>query len=293
MNIFQKLNESFPPTNVGVLRKHAFFLGLFVFLFLSFFQPFGLQSNEILPLLKVAFIYGLITAFTMIFIRFISDMAFPKFNAEKNWTLGKEILITLVNFVCIGMANLLYSKYAFNLNISWQTILLFQAYTLGVGVFPVTFFLLNNFNKLTKKNLDQAKDFSENFASNIKSENKSTAEITLFSDLKNDDLKLSLGDFLFAESADNYVEVFYLVNENISKKLLRTSLQQIESSLAEFEHIIRTHRSFLTNMQWVNDFSGNAQGLKLKIAKGNLEVPVSRKMVKSVRDYYTKENGRA
>lgn len=64
-------------------------------------------------------------------------------------------------------------------------------------------------------------------------------------------LKLFLNDVICIQSADNYIEVYYLANNRLKKSLIRNTLSSVTNDFPEF---LRTHRSYIINpyhfVQW-------------------------------------------
>lgn len=81
-------------------------------------------------------------------------------------------------------------------------------------------------------------------------------------------------EFLYAESADNYVKVFYTGGQ----QLIRSTLKQLEDSFRGNERIFRCHRTYLVNLDRVIHISGNAQGYKLHLEGVVQTIPVSRSL---------------
>jgi len=87
-------------------------------------------------------------------------------------------------------------------------------------------------------------------------------------DNKLDVLKIELQDLVCLSSAQNYVEVFFLQNKILQKKLLRTTLKKISQDAPE---MIQVHRSHLVNpthfVKWSDPNT---------ILLHELEIPVSK-----------------
>ena len=79
---------------------------------------------------------------------------------------------------------------------------------------------------------------------------------------------------MFAKSDGNYLEI-YVNNQN--KKLIRATLKHLEALLSTHPNIIKTHRSYLVNTNYIENIKGNAQGYQLQIT--DYIVPVSRTMI--------------
>ena len=54
---------------------------------------------------------------------------------------------------------------------------------------------------------------------------------------------------LFLKSENNYTAIYYLQNEKVEKKLIRTNLKKLESELEAFPNLQRIHRSYMVNLK--------------------------------------------
>ncbi len=98
--------------------------------------------------------------------------------------------------------------------------------------------------------------------------------VTLLGDNKLDILKLALTDLVALEAANNYVAVYYLMEGQVQKKLLRSSLRKLHQTVPD---LIQVHRSYLINPQHFIEWK---DGLTLVLTQ--LTVPVSQKYKSSL-----------
>lgn len=83
-------------------------------------------------------------------------------------------------------------------------------------------------------------------------------------------------DLLYFQGSDNYVTVWYLSNDRLSKFLLRNTLKKMEDELTGMA-IIRSHRSYLVNMDRVKLIRREKDGLLLELdTPSPVTLPVSR-----------------
>jgi DNA-binding LytR/AlgR family response regulator len=296
--MFQLLDQPFPTqTRAGTVRV-AVFIGLFVAAFLLFFQPFGLQKipGSNIKLLAIAG-YGLVSFLCITLNAFLLPVLFPKFFVSERWTLKREISVTMVNFLTVGFFNTLYTFLIFHQPFSLYRLLYFEAITLVVGILPVSLIVLFRHNRLLSKNLKLAQEMNSELKphfSNAILQPANTAfiaspellEATVIhfsSETGAEQISIPKTDFLFAVTADNYVELHYLENNLAKKSLIRSTLTRIEELLAAAPKMVRCHRAYLVNLEQVRNFSGNAQGLKLELNHTNELIPVSRKMVPEIK----------
>lgn len=95
-------------------------------------------------------------------------------------------------------------------------------------------------------------------------------------------------NLLYLESAENYVNIFYLNKGKVSKYLLRDTLKKIEESFAGTE-IIRCHRSYIVNFDKVKVIRKDKDGLKLEFDNPTAtDIPVSKTYVNTVMQTFSK-----
>ncbi|SEW40643.1 LytR/AlgR family response regulator transcription factor [Chitinophaga arvensicola] len=88
-------------------------------------------------------------------------------------------------------------------------------------------------------------------------------------------LTLHPGKLLLMKAEDNYVQIFYISGNTISKELVRTSLKKLESYLSP-GYFVRAHRSYLVNISKVVLFKKNSKGHYLELeGLSDISVPVS------------------
>jgi hypothetical protein len=259
----------------------AIFFGTFVFIFLRFFEPFGLSNyHSELKTLKL-FGYGLVTSSTLIINFFLFKTLFPSWFNRKTWTVSKNIIYTTWMFFCIGLGNLIYSVSQDFIPFTVDGFLFYQGMTVMVGVIPVSLSTFFVYNKKLSDSLKQASDLN----SSIKETNESHELINIPSKNKSEELRIDIHDLLAIKAVENYVELY--INQkgsNPRKEVIRNSLKEIELSLNSFGFIKKCHRSYLVNLQLVEKFSGNAQGLNLDFGnKFDFQVPVSRSYVQEIK----------
>ncbi len=286
-NILAFLRSPYPAvSSVRAMLIRSILFGLFVFLFLLLFQPFGLSQVK-QDFISVIAGYGLICTLTMIILNIAVPRSFPGYFNERSWTSGREIFWTLINIGLIGLANALYSSYLGMFALGLKGIIMFEVYTFLIGVIPVSMGVLLKKEKLEK----EFRSASETINSVMPHDNPGQPSalskgIELRSDYSGH-LTLNSNDLLFVRAADNYAEVFFIENGLVKQKMLRTSLRDMESALAGFPCFFRCHKSYLVNLDHVQRVSGNAQGLKLHLNYTNEEVPVSRNHTRTIRERLT------
>ncbi len=96
----------------------------------------------------------------------------------------------------------------------------------------------------------------------------------------NEKISINLEDFLYAKAQDNYVELFYVANQSIQKELLRTTMNQVLEGLNS-KWITRCHRSYMINLYNVRSIKGGNQ-IKLHLNHISQPIPVSNSFRESI-----------
>ncbi|MBR9833312.1 LytTR family transcriptional regulator [bacterium] len=271
------LKAPYPTENSNSSNwKKSFLMSSFVFLFLYFFQPFGLNSYPF-GVLQLTLGYGLTCLITMSFLNILLPSIFQNYFLENNWNVGKQIFWSIVNVACIGLANLLYSNFMEVANLSFGNLLLFEGYTVALAFFPLLLFIFTN-QKLLRNRFEKAATAINNKLKTTQTEEseQSPQQIILESENNTDSLIVSPDELIYIQSADNYIAVYYLKENKFSSILLRNTLKSIDSQLSSFSQFFRCHKSYLVNLNKVICISGNAQGFKLHLENTDERVPVSR-----------------
>jgi hypothetical protein len=271
LKILETLRQPYP--NIDLERSNAqnalnsFWVGLFIFAFLFIFQPFGISQwhSDLKTFYLIGF--GAITFGILLILKLLLFKVFPVFFSEENWTVKREISLNFFILALITLGNFVYAASIFIF--SWSFIALMYSFitVLAIGAFPIFF---NVFLKY--------KSSAERYSEKVVIEPKpmsSNNTLTLIADNEKDSLEVLEEQLLYIESADNYANVFFLQSETIDNALIRSSLSRLESQVTK--NIVRCHRSFMVNLNQVEEVSGNAQGYKLKLKNLEKKVPVARK----------------
>lgn len=286
------------PFESSLLKRliDSLVVSLFVFLFLYIFQPFGLNTYPISPLI-LTLGYGVVSFFVMLFVSLIMLYAFPYYFNETKWTTGKELLWLIIMIGLIGLGNAIYTHLADIARLSIKSVFTFELYTLAVGVFPVSISVLINqarlrssyqksseeINTLLETSSDETKSLQSTPLKEIVQNEPEDLEnqeekipFKIIADNGKDHFIVYADELLFIRSADNYVEVFYHRANQTRCELIRTTLKLCTDLFAQQQNMLRCHKSYLVNLRFVNHVSGNAQGYKLHLNHTDELVPVSR-----------------
>lgn len=258
-------------------------VGIFIFLFTLIVRPYEAQDvvTGISPL-QISFAYSSAAAVNCAFFLIILPLLFNRYFREEKWTVGKEIFWIGLLLLSISLCNYALCQILFRpeviakmgqATIFGQTLLT----TFFIGMIPTIVIVLLNQIRLVKMHSGY-----QEIEQNIRSADKVNGSLVqLRGDNINEVLEIEFQDFFFAQAEGNYVEVRFKNGTAVEKKVLRSTLTNLEEQLAEFEEIKRVHRKYLANFSTVARVSGNAQGYKLHY-QSSLLVPVSRQKSKEL-----------
>ncbi|MBI3136185.1 MAG: LytTR family transcriptional regulator [Bacteroidetes bacterium] len=273
--------------NLLIRIRVALFITVFVFLFLIIFKPFQIDRVLVTNLYMGAFFYGLTSGIVVFLVGGFLIRFLPGFFSDKDWTIGKELISTNIMLISVGIANAFVGTYLEcrpltngTVNFWWE---IYQDFihTYAVGIFPVMVLTAISYSIFLKRNLAKAIENNKNL--NLRLEEQPVSKVaedqlvTIVSPANNNDFSFRLNDLLFIMADGNYVEFHMESEDAVKREIRRNTLSHIESQLAEYDFLFRSHRAYLVNLKKVVHSSGNAQGYELKLAKTTHTVPVSRR----------------
>jgi hypothetical protein len=256
--------------------KVVVIFGVFVAGFLYTFKPFGISSAQGNHDLWISLSFGAVT-FLSLLILLVLFQSFPKVFNDDKWTLGKELFFSALNFFFVGNANFLFMKYGCYRVDGYIDYGGMMFATFAVGFFPYTFLLLISHLRNLKLNMSRA----EGLTSELRHAERSEAipqELKVILEGQNDkeEVKINPKDIILISSSGNYIEVYFIKNLALERKVLRGSLSKIEESLLEFDFFFRCHRTHLVNLERVEEVKGNSQGYRLAFGQDIHDIPVAR-----------------
>jgi K+-transporting ATPase KdpF subunit len=281
MHLFAWLQKPYPMietiSNKLVL---ALSFGLFIYLFLALFQPFGIQDiASTQPLYIMGFAFVTILFMSINYILF--PILFPKWFHKEKWSVNRELLFILFNIFCIAFGNYYYHLISVDDPIHLFELSSFLFMTIAVGVFPVIFLIFTTELIRSKQLIKEAKVINKKRAvEKSKIEIPVSTKIQLKGETTNNYLELEIKQLLFAQSEGNYSKIHYQENGLLQTKLLRISLKNLETQLEQNSSILRCHRSFIINKNNIAHLSGNARSCYIHFSNSTLTVPVSRSFSK-------------
>ncbi len=245
-------------------------------------DSFFFQNTIIAPNL-VSIITGLIVGISIFLVIHIIPNIFFSENRKDNWNIGNELLISAGVMFTIFTINYLFFIFISKDNsrlLSLPFFLKLGGYVVTTGMVIFSSVLWINYTITLKKNLRQVtinnEILEEKLATNEKKKETKGNIIELSSTLKSETIRFDINKLQFIKSEGNYIEIYINNDNKIEVNLYRAPLQMIYEKLNKYPQIIRTHRSFLVNVNNIKNTQGNARNYQLSFEGTDILVPVSR-----------------
>ena len=277
--MFKFLNKPYPfNDDLKYNAKIILFISLGVLAFLLIFQPINISTwtnKEFVYLVAgIAISTFLVLSVSLI----VLPSLFQKLFYKNGWNIKKEILWNLWILIAIsGSDFLFYTQLTGIINITFSDI----TKILLLGLLPVAVLITMNQERLLRENLASAQRLNKQL---IEKRREKRNLIHFESDYKNDILIIKADLLILIKSSDNYIEVYYKNTDIIKKQIIRSSLKKVEETITEYKYIFRCHRSYIVNVNYINEIKGNSQGYQLFLEGIDFPVSVSQKYIPSFKE---------
>lgn len=263
--------------------KASFGIGLLVFILLVLFRPVNIKIITVNPYLFKLGI-ALITIFNLLLFFFVIEKKFKKFFKNENWTVGKHFItiISVITFSSVLRWLYFYLLFPLELEHNNMTLPKMMVNSFVVGFFLVLTFIYFDEKHQSKKYSINKDELKKKKSTTIKKIPKLNKSITLFSSNQKESVTFLLNDLIYIYSEANYACIILKKKEenNFKEEILRIPLHMIEKKLENYNQILRCHKSYIVNTDYVNHISGNARGYSLHLKNNIKQIPVSRRFTK-------------
>jgi hypothetical protein len=268
------------------LRAHVRFnvgMGIFVFLFLSVFQPFDIDLWKTDYKLAKLAMFGIVAMIVPTALYYVRKAFWPM--GEQGYTVGKEIIWFSAILVGIAIGNLGLCILLGVLQIKFSSFALALLMVVSLGVFPIVASVLVKYHRYTLINTKVADQMDATIQPYHLTQDVAArrTKIQVVAENEKTSYTIDLDNLLYIESIDNYVKLCY---HNAKSEVIRSTMKRIEDQLSSTE-IMRCHRSFMINLRLISHISGNAQGYVARFQFGDENVPISRNYGNAVKEKLT------
>lgn len=248
---------------------------IFVFYVTYILQPYQIVSSELrMKYIYICVIRSVISISGVLLTVVLVNCADNTIKSK--WKVKHELLFLYASLLFIGLGNFFIREVIYdnpnNFSLRYFKEELYN--TFFTGFLVVTLIVSINFNRLFFRNQKRVKKLPMRRAQIEVSQNSRMVDIV--TPLKKENFKLDTIDLLFVKSDGNYLEISLVDNLSFKKEIKRISILELKRQLSNYPHIIRSHRSYLVNLNKIEKVEGNAEGYTLILQNGDCTVPVSR-----------------
>ena len=269
-----KLKQPYPFYHQGKeLVKIAFLLAVIGFAFEMIIVPFPRNPSEHL------YAYWIISLFhvgvaVVAYATYFHILGY--FVKEDYWKVSDELLSVLGLMIVIGVGQwgirpVIYSNDSLSFAYLFEEV--WHACISGGLIYLLV--TLVNINFLTRKHNQQSISFKPSRHATGKE------SVSIKTQSLSDDFELRPFDLICAKADGNYMSIYQKDEKGVKDELKRITMQSLCDQLQAYEFILKTHRGYLVNINYITKTSGNAQGYLLDMASLDFEIPVSRKHLES------------
>lgn len=251
-----------------------------IFFFILFFQPFEPVVQDFNS--KLVFVAGLATIsfVSMVLFYIVAPWLFPRALFSENQQTRLYILINVFLWIFSSTAYAFYIRY-----LGQEELSIFLVIRMVIlSMVPILILAIIRENEYLRNQVFNLREHLINIKLDQKDKNEDEP-IRFASENRSDVIELHSDDVLLINSAENYVEIVYKENGSMKKKLIRTTLKNIEEQLKKNPDFLRCHRTTIINTKYILKLHSGYQGHYLIIHGYDGEVPVSRQYLLSIRDF--------
>jgi LytTr DNA-binding domain len=273
------LNKSYPfNDDLKYNAKIILFICLGILVSLLIFQPIEIVNLSIKEVFYLLAGLGISTFLILTLNLIILPSFLPNLFYNNKWKVKKEIIWNLWILLSISASDFFVYSILFGIiDIGFADI----GSILLLGFIPVSILIIINQDRFYRSNLKSAEELNRKLTE-IKMHKEKL--IHFVSDYKKDDLSILPSSLVLIKSADNYIELYYEKNGEVKKQLIRCSLKRANEIVKESDFIIRCHRTFIVNTNFITQIEGNSQGYKLYFEQLDFPVFVSQKYINEFKE---------
>jgi hypothetical protein len=254
-------------------------LFLISFFFNYMLQPFDVNPKEQkMAYFWICVIHSSSPLLVLLGIALVCKL-FPK--TIDDWKIKNECILIFFLVLFTGITQFLIRDVIYDNpeNWSWRYFREEISNSFIAGIFLGPIIISINLNRQQLKNSQKADRISSTITDAKELQNNSS--VTIETEVKSEKFVFESHSFIYAKAEGNYAEIFLKKEESVNKLIKRIPIKNLEMQLRTFPFIIKTHRSVLLNLNYIEKVTGNAQGYKVQLKGCPDTVPVSRNFIQS------------
>ncbi len=227
------------------------FLAVFTFIFLSVYNPFNMVQWGGSILIYIGTGVG-VFLFTQFPLRYVLKLKKFRLYHVILWLALEVLLIAFFVYLIYGPD---FPTVKEEIDEYLLTLKFVSLTTIGPYVMCLWFFASRQKISIIKQEAE--KTVSEPL-------NKESQLFTLTDDNNKVLLAIRYDQILYLQSSGNYVDIFYLEGERVTRELVRVSLKELENRM-ENAGILRIHRSYMVNKDRIATIKKTRKGYDIKM----------------------------
>ena len=236
-------------------------VGIGLSMLLIFLEPFDTSEVQLkYKVLKLAG-YGFCFLLPILIMHPVENTLFRK--QKYRWYILNELGYVILTLLLVYTACYLYNTYVVNNNggatiAGWRYFMIHYGLPFMPFLGPIWLYFRNRFGKITLPEEIEQRDVTT----------------TVSGENKKEHLTILTSDFVYAQAQQNYVAIHYLIDGNLEKKMIRSTLSNIQKQVPDAWQV---HRSYLVNLAYLKTISGNSRKRELFLSITSDAIPVSQK----------------
>jgi hypothetical protein len=252
---------------------HIVILGLAVFGFLLFFQPFGLGKLDESVQMKLIFGCTAVAFLGLGFCQFLLPLAMKSFYDEHHWTFGRQVFQSLLMLLLVSVSVLIYLSRSGLVAISFGGSLLS---IFAIGILPLIAFVFVQHSVHDSKFKRKADELNQKIGGNGLVNSSNPLQVLVFSG-PNEKLSLVPNQLIYVKMDEGNAEFYYQNFFGIDKSFMKIEAKVVIEELKGHPQFVPFHADMIINTNAIQRISGSARGYEMAIAKVNDMVKVPRK----------------
>lgn len=286
------------PRSVFTYRSQAMIvltMAIIAVIFIVVFRPFNIYESldflisksfsNLIDSAEDAFYLALTSVVLLGIVMIFGSRVIMVRTMRDSLTYRGYVLWGGIEFIIVALAITILSASLFHP----ETTSIFRLFTKVLGRTACILFIPYAFCSLYIVIIDkvsQLKALHESIANEEVAQQK--AYILLYDEHNEMRLSVKREDLIMIESADNYVCVWYINNDQIKKVLIRNTMKRVASQLSKCS-VQRCHRSYMINMDRVKVLRRDKEGVFIEFGiEGVPDVPISRTYIDNITSWLMK-----
>lgn len=256
-------------------------ISLGVFLYVLFFHPFDYQLQNFNDRLIFLLGLALITFLILVIFRIFLPRSLTQRIRSESLKISNEVGLILLIWFFISAANISYLFFVGRIEISLSEgveIALFSSFpSIILKIADVNQTLRRQLRIFVRRNINLEKELEV-------ARHKEPVKVVFKGEGGSETLELQIDHVIMVKSADNYVDIYYKDGDEISHKLIRNTLKNVQQQLAGYQDFLRCHRSYLVNASFILNMTNSYKGHRLIMLDMDEELPVSRQYILAIKE---------